>query len=118
MSYGVYGRGQQVTLARRSPKDGPAKYDDYGNVQYQVSTKILRGCAVWPVSNTEADTAGQFERTTSFYSLTVPLAEPVGSVDYVLWNGLRFEVSGEPARYVSPHTGNGYQLVNLRRVEG
>lgn len=118
MSYGSYSRGQQITLIRRKPKVGIAAYDDYGNVQYQATAKILRGVAVWPTSLTENTSVGEFERTTSYYTAALPLSEPVNNIDYVLWDGRSYEIAGEPAQYVSPHTGNGYQTITMRRVEG
>lgn len=118
MSYGVYGKGQQITVLRRRPKTGPAAYDDYGNVQYQVSSTIVRGVAIWPTSLTEAESAGAHQRTTSYYTAALPLEVEVDNIDAVRWRDRDFEVSGEPSHYVSPHTGSGYQTINLRRVEG
>lgn len=115
MSLG-FDMGQQVSLMRRTPKPGAARYDAYGNVAWDVAVQIVPGCAIYPTSLTEND-QGQ-ERTTSFYTCVLPAHVQVNNVDYVLWDGRRYEVADEPAQYRNPFTGASLQTVQLKRIEG
>lgn len=91
--------------------------DEYGNDVIEEVDTAVPGVAVWPRSSQEAVQA-QDQIVSGLWALFPPDHDVTG-VDALTARGDRYEVDGEPGRYVSPLTGMdaGYQVA-LKRVEG
>lgn len=105
--------GQDVTLVRRTVSGR----DAYGNDVFTETQTAIPGCPVWPRSSTENVQAQDL--TITGVAALLPAGTDVSAVDAVLIAGLKYEVDGEPAVFVSPFTNlaPGVQL-NLKRVTG
>lgn len=105
--------GQSVTLHTRTV----VGEDEYGNTVYEEVDTVVRVVAVWPRTSTEAVQA-QDQVVSGLWALFPPTHD-VSAVDAITVYGKRYEIDGEPGRYLSPLTGRdvGFQLA-LRRVTG
>lgn len=109
-----YGYGETVRLGRRRPS---GDFDAYGAMVYATTETVLTGCAVWPTSTSE--TLQNQDRTNSNWTVAVPPGTNTDAVDYVLWQGKKYEVSGERQTYRNPMTGTvSPEVINVTRVEG
>jgi hypothetical protein len=114
-----YPFGQAVTLLTRS-RSG---VDTDGNDVFTEASTVLERVPVWPGGEGSGLTGSEVEqgRDTVESGITVllPPGTDVESIDGILVHGLRYEVAGEPARFLSPFTGRDPGiLVRASRAEG
>ena len=100
-----------VTVHRRTGRDA------FGDPTGSTSTHQLRGCVFAPGGSTESNVRGQTVTTTA--ALYGPYDADVLATDVVDVDGDRFEVDGEPARWLDPFTREEIGMhATLRRVTG
>lgn len=105
--------GETVTLVRRVVSGR----DVYGDDVYSETRTTLSRVPAYPTSSTEEDQG----RATVSDSVTIllPPNTNIDAIDAVEVFGDKFEVTGQPQRFISPFTGeNPGLLVVLRRVTG
>lgn len=105
--------GQDVTLVTRTV----GGRDRYGNDTFTTTSATFSNCPVWP--RMSAETVQGEDLVVIGLVAIIPAGTVVAAKDAVQIGGLKYEVDGEPAVYVSPFTNlNPGVMLNLRRVTG
>jgi hypothetical protein len=91
--------------------------DGYGNDTYRDEPEAVTGSVAAPGGSFE-DT--QFtEQVSTDMTFYLPYGTPVGSLDAIIYNGIRYEIRGEPSSYRSPFSNNTAPVeVRARAVSG
>lgn len=108
-----------VTL-RRNTSSG---LDGYGNDVLTATDVPVAGCVMWPIDSNAAVTNEYTDarnQVFSGYAVLVPYGTAVSPVDqFILPNGLLYEITGEVMEWQSPQTNRRYGAqVSLKRITG
>lgn len=104
--------GETVVLNRRTVSG----QDDYGNDIYTSTAETLLNVPVWPSSSAEV-VQGQ-DMVTSDLTAVLPAGTDISSIDSVQVYGNKYEVVGEPGRYLNSFSGTALVETQLKRVTG
>lgn len=121
-----FAAAESLTLYIRTPRmlAGTPIRDAYGVVQYDQTTRVITGVAIWPLGtqrsslSTGENRTETFDRTDTSYTAAIPPDVNVAAIDRAEWKGKIWEVEGESDRYSNPFTGAALQTIRLNRVEG
>lgn len=104
---------EQCTLHLRGEKVGE---DEYGEPIFSDPEDKASACWVEPAGTAE-DLALANQLTFSYVGY-LPLSTQVSAVDSLTWDGIRFEIDGEPLKQPGGFIVEGFWRVNLRKVTG
>lgn len=82
-----------------------------------VDTKKIGGCSVQPAS-TSLSQDGRILGITDGMTAYVPNGSDVQAGDHIVFDGLTYEIEGEPRVWVSATGARDHILLNLRRYSG
>lgn len=104
---------ETCTLHLRGEKSGE---DEYGEPIYSPPEDVESACWVEPAGTSE-DMALANQLTFSYVAY-LPLTTQISAVDALTWDGVRFEVDGQPLKQAAGFIVEGFWRVNLKRVTG
>lgn len=104
---------ETVTLRRVS---STTDYDDYGNPIPGASVETPSPAWVEPLSSREANDR-QIQQTYG-YVMYLPLGADITGADVIVYNGVDYDVVGEPQHQPGGFIVDGYQRVIVERVSG
>ena len=82
-----------------------------------VDTKKISGCSVQPAS-TSLSQDGRILGITDGLTAYIPNGSDVAAGDHIVYDGLTYEIEGEPLVWVSATGAKDHILLNLRRYSG
>lgn len=89
--------------------------DRNGDPTGDPSEVNIEGCVIWPTGSSEQ--TFQQDTVTSDYQVLMPPGTDVLPTDQIRWDGVVYDVDGEPGRYRNPFTGTDPGvLVTIRRA--
>jgi hypothetical protein len=92
--------GVTVTVVRRTVSGR----DEYGNDTYSSATEDISPCVIQPGSSSEVV---QFtDQLSTDIVVYFPYGTDVEYVDALIYNGIQYEVQGQPQSWLSPFSGN------------
>jgi hypothetical protein len=100
--------GKMVTLRHRVV----AGQDEYGNETYAFTEVQVGPCSVQQGHSGEV--TAYTDRVTTDITVYVPYGTDVGYLDVVIVDNVEYEVTGDPAVWLSPFSGRSAPI----RVEG
>jgi hypothetical protein len=92
--------GATVTLVRRSVSG----QDEFGNDVYSETTEDVGSCSIQQGSSRE--TLSFTDQVVTGVILFIPYGTDLTYLDAFIYNGVKFEVSGDPDVWQSPWSGN------------
>jgi hypothetical protein len=100
--------GKMVTLRRRVV----AGQDEYNNDTFTITEVTVGPCSVQ--QGHSAETVSYTDRVTTDITVYVPYGTDVGFIDAIIVDGAEYEITGDPAHWVSPFSGRTAPI----RIEG
>lgn len=94
----------------------PAGRDEWGDTQSGGVETDVPGCFWQPETSTE-ETLGQRDLVTVIARVFMPPIAPVAATSRIRFDGVTYEVHGQPALYHTPAGAHHYE-VQLRAVQG
>jgi len=104
---------EYCTLHLRGERTGE---DEYGEPIFSPPRDVDSPCWVEPAGTAE-DMALANQLTFSYVAY-LPLSTQVSAVDALTWDGIRFEVDGEPLKQPGGFIVEGFWRVQLKKVTG
>jgi hypothetical protein len=105
--------GQTVTVVSRTV----AGQDSYGNDTYTETKTDITPCVVQSSGSTETT---QFtDQVSDSLTVFLPYGTSVQAIYALEWNGIRYEVQGNPSQWQSPFSGHTSPIqVTAIRITG
>jgi hypothetical protein len=92
--------GVTVTLVRRSVSG----QDEFGNDVYTETTEDVQPCSIQQGSSRE--NLSFTDQVITGVIVFIPYGTDLTYLDAIIYNGVKFEVAGDPDVWVSPWSGN------------
>lgn len=104
---------ETCTLHLRGERTGE---DEYGEPIFSPPEDVESSCWLEPAGSAE-DMALANQLTFSYVAY-LPLDTSISAVDSITWDGVRFEIDGEPLKQPGGFIVEGFWRVNLKNVRG
>jgi hypothetical protein len=96
-----------------------AGQDERGNDVYATAETVLPNCAFVPQQTSEATQGAEQVIGNAKIYINPPEGLVPTPLDYILYNGKKYQVDGDSAQWVSPFTGvQSPVMLDLREVTG
>lgn len=107
---------QSITIVR------PSMADDRGtpvpDYDHPESTEVVNGCSVQPGSPASTEVLASRQGVIIRWTVYAPPGLDIGAHDAVEFEGRRYSVDGEPARWPSPTGGLDNTVISLVDFRG
>jgi len=113
MTYPVFPYGVNMTLIKRTVSG----QDSYGNDVYAETPRVIGNCVFQPAGSTE--NLAFTDQVNTSDVIFMPFGTPVGPLDAIEYQGVRYEVVGEVSSWVSPFSGRTSPIrINVSKITG